>query len=346
MGIVGNVNNPATADGYTDPPVTAQQRTPPPGLPLETLLHRTGREVIGSLPALGATVGGALTAPGVATTPIGAAVGAGVGEAVRQTMLHWFPTMGEAPKETSSALMETGKQMLFGGATEVAGPYIDNLFKMAAPALKRGARKSLVAVMQPIDKYSRGHALEAGDQMLKGPGFGSKGYVSLTRGGLEKKAAKGIATVGPEIERREAPIAQKQIDPALIQELNQSLDNLNNSYFMPAQTVPGAAAPVVQPKYSNEPHIQALANIREHLENEMPSVNAAGEIVPGAGNLSRGSLRLVRQNVDNAVRRSEGFARQAMVRGGAASQRWRHNSKWSAMPLMYSGKFSTKTNRT
>lgn len=275
---------------------------PPP----ESLIHATGREVIGSLPAVGATVGGvAGAAGGPVTAAVGAGVGAGAGEAVRQTLLNWFPSFGQAPKDATQALEETGKQMLLGGATEATGPYIDNLFKMAAPALKNSAQKSLLAVMGPTDKYAKGHALEASEQLLQGPAFGEKGYVSRSRKALEKKAETNISRVGKQIDIAESPIAKNIIDPALVAELDRSLDAYDNAMYMPAQT-PVGGNPTIQPKYGHEPNIQALSNIRQHLNNEMSN-----------GTISRESLRLVRQNVDKAVQRSEGFARGALISGGA-----------------------------
>lgn len=294
------------------PTAAADVPTQPPP---ESALHYIGRHAVGLLPAAGATAAGIAASPGAVTAIPAAAAGAGAGEAARQAIVSWFPSLGQAPTDTAGTLTEIGKQMAFGGATEAAGPYINKLFATATPWLKASAKKSLLAVMNPVDKYSKGHALEAADQLLNGPG---KAYMAGSRSGLEKRAGENIANVGAQIGAAEAPVAQNVIPPNLVQELNQSLDDYSQTMYMPQKNVPGASAPTVQPKYGNEPNIQALTNIRQHLENEMPGVNpATGAVEPGYGDLSRESLRLVRQNVDNAVRNSEGFARGAMQRGGA-----------------------------
>ncbi len=271
----------------------------PPAQP-ESWGHWGARQAVGALPAVGATVGGVVGAPGVVTGVAGAAVGAGLGEVGRQVLTGWFPTLGHAPKGGGEAAEEIGKQFLIGGVTEAIP--IGKLFEKASPWLKGSAKRSLVAAMGPQGKYAEGHALDAADQFLEGP---AKDYVALSRKGLLKRAEKKIGTVGAEIGAKEAPVAGKTIDPALMTELNQSLDALNNSFYMKPQTGPLGTVSI-QAKYGYQPHIEALDAIRQHVANEMPN-----------GTLNRESLRLVRQSVDNAVRRAEGFSREAMVKGGA-----------------------------
>lgn len=300
-----NLTAPPKAKTKT-PPV------PPPDTPPESLLHRTGREVIGGLPMIGATAGGILgTGVGPFGTVGGAAVGAGSGEALRQTLIHWFPSMGNAPQEPMDAAMETARQMLVGGATEAASPYINGMLQRAAPWVKASAKKGLLAVMNPTDKYAKGHALEAADQLLERGGWGKDGYVSLTRGQLEQKAADHITDVGAQIGAKEAAIPPgRQVDPALMAELNQSLANYRKSLYMPDDP----ALPADRLRYGAKPKLDALDVVDQHLANEIPGVNPQGLF---SSQISRQSLRALRQSVDDTVRDSEGFARSALVAGGA-----------------------------
>lgn len=313
------------------------KRVPPPTVKPEGFWHGAARETVNSLPAIGATVGGTVATPtdvvtlGVPVgTAVGAGLGAGVGEAARQTLLNWFPSLGKAPQTTQDAVMETGKQMLIGGATEGVTPAVENIFGMLAPGVKKTAAyvgtklkdsgaKALVGVMRPVGTMAEANAQEAANTLIDRP---ASDYVSATRGQFERRAAAKQAMTGKAVGSAEDAVKGDVIPQNLIGEMNQSIAAYRNKMYMPQVNVLGAAGPVVQEGPYVADKLAAIDNIQQIVDNAMPAMQpnpqtGALELVPGAGNLSRESLRAAKKFIDDDLKVTGSFDKASAARTGA-----------------------------
>jgi hypothetical protein len=268
----------------------------------ESTLHQLGRVTIGSLPAIGATLGGALMMPTVPVTgplgPVaGAAGGAGIGESARQLVSRWFPDLARAPKSNRESLAEVTTQVALGGLTEAGGPYVDKLFKWMAIPLRNSATRSLRAVMNPTGSRAEGEALRASERLLD-----QGGYIAATRGQLEKRAETKVAELGAQIQREEGLVAA---DPRDLQEVRDALTKYADSLYMPPNPTQGGAL-TQTPRLGAEPKLSEIDRVQELLNTQ--------EI---GGQVSRESLRMIKQDLDELVSATGGFAKDARIQAGA-----------------------------
>lgn len=107
---------------YVDPPALFSPQ--PPYLRIEGMAPgNLARNVAGaagsSLPVIGAAAGGLAGAPGsMVTAPIGAAIGGGVGDAIRQTAAR---ALDPKPDKTPYDIGQTAEEMALSGAGQAAG---------------------------------------------------------------------------------------------------------------------------------------------------------------------------------------------------------------------------------
>jgi len=343
------------ADDIQAPPSdqTAKPPTPtatPPSW--RNTAQKAAKNIVAELPTAGMVIGGALGTPadvvsGPMGTAVGAGIGAGAGEAVRQTLTHWFPDLGDAPKGTADALENTTRQIAFGVGGEAVGQGINKLFEVAAPyvakaapyvakaakavyavpdaaldavsgKLKSSASKNLQAVMRPSTSHSVTEAESAAKGLLEGP---ASNYLSLTRKGLESKAAARGKQVGAAIESAEAPISKEPVKAELVTELNKSLNEYVKKFF------PYSVNPDL-PGFDTDAQRNELGKLAEHYKGitsasdaEIPGsevtnpdtgeVRIDTQLVKG---VDRGDLRKLKQFVDKSIERSHGFQIAAVSR--------------------------------
>ena len=324
-------------------------RTPPPTVKPEGFLHGVARETVNSLPAIGMTVGGAVVTPADVITfgvPVGTAAGAlvggGVGSAIQQTMLNWFPSLGQAPKTTQDAVMETGKQMLIGGATEGLNPAIENAFEMVAPVasralksvgstvdlasqkLKQSAVNKLVSVMKPQGEVMPAVAEDAAKALLS---RSPKEYLAVTRGQFFRRAVAKQQASGKALAVAEKQVSDDIIDADLVNKTKQSIDAYRATLFGPPIHPAGVSGPVIVQGLYTDPKLKVINEIEQDLDARFPAVrnnpalvsadNPNGaELVPGTGQLSRGSLRFSKQQIDNNLREIGAFSKGVASKSG------------------------------
>ena len=279
----------------------------------ESLGHQLLRSTVGQLPAIGATAGGALGAAGgmgAGSVPLaigGAAMGASVGESARQLVAHWFPELANAPRSNTDALLENVKQTALGGLTEASSPIINNVLSAIAPVIRRSAARGLRAVMDPMGTHAEGEALRASERIL-----GQGGYVSIGRASLEGKAESKITELGPKIERMESPITGYGAQDIQLKPIYDTLDKYEQSVKMPIiPSTTGGTPPVA--RLTAQPKLDSIAAIRSQLQSQQLVNPYTGELT-----VSRQSLRMIRQDLDDLTKASTGnFATQARAAAGA-----------------------------
>ena len=260
----------------------------------ETMLHRLGREAVGALPAVGATVGGIAGLAGGPMAIPGAALGGAAGEAARQLVVRGVPDLGTPPETSLEAAGGVAKEGALGAVTQFASPYIGKFFEMIAPPLKKWAERSMAKALDPTTMAAKGEAKRVAPKLIE------RGEMALTKGRLEERAERKAAEYGAKIESAEAipEVAQSQYP---LRPLQDTVEDLRKTMFM-KKVNPDTGEITMTARYGYEPRLAAL----EEIEGKLADASHSGY-------LSRSSLRQIRQDLDSSLESVKAFQKKGLL---------------------------------
>jgi hypothetical protein len=288
--------------------------------PPETLLHRTGREIIGNLPGAFATGGALVMAPaGPEASIAGAGLMAGAGEYTRQLMLKWFPSMGTAPQNLKMANLEALKQILLGGATESGGQLLNSYFKLAAPHVQASAEKSIIGAMEPTTVKAQSAAREAAPGIFKLPTKRSLAEYNDTLGFSRQKTLLGRAIkatgtpeqaklagefglpgqLGTKIETAEKKAASRTLDAEPLLASLKKFEDAQNMPLVPDEN--GEIAPQI--RMHRQAVVDKIKEMRSFIETALIKEPPRS---PASRTIRRDTLLTMKRDMDKFVRDNGG----------------------------------------